>query len=112
MRKMEENAEITHPADPNCQPPVIRVTSTNIALVRKLRMSVIARAVTYTGVSFCKTGFRKQAMTTKMFPRKPARPITVHKVDSKTTRSKLRGGRSNDGIVLCFVFENLQTKSP
>ena len=75
-------------------------------------MSVIARAVTYTGVSFRKTGFRKQAMSTKMFPRKPARPITVHKVDSKTARSKLRGGRFNEGIVLCFVFENLRTKNP
>lgn len=112
MRKMEENAEITHPVDPNCQPPVIRVTSTNIALVRKLRMSVIARAVTYTGVSFRKTGFRKPAMSTKMFPRKPARPITVHKVDSTTTHSTLRGGRSSDGIDLRFVFENLKTKNP
>ena len=43
----------------------------------------MARAVRYTGVSFRKTGFPKQAMSTKMFPRKPAKPITVHKVDSE-----------------------------
>ena len=57
-RKIEENAPTKQPASPNCQPPVISVTSTNIPLVRKLRMSVIARATMYMGVIFRKTGFR------------------------------------------------------
>lgn len=46
------------PLSPNRQLPVISVTPTNTALVQQLRMSLIARAMIYTGVSLRKTGLR------------------------------------------------------
>lgn len=100
IRKITKNPHTKQPAAPNCQLPVTRVTPTNTPLVKKLRMSLIAKAMMYTGVSFRRNGFRIKATHTMIFPKKPAAARTVQERDSRTTRSILRGGSSNEYITL------------
>ena len=92
------------PLSPNRQLPVISVTPTNTALVQQLRMSLIARAIMYTGVSRRKTGLRKNATHTRMLPSKAAMAITVQEKDSITICTTLRDGSSNDCIIRQIVF--------
>ena len=105
IRKRTENPQRKQPVLPNCHSPVYRVTAIKMPLVTKLRMSLIARAIMYTGVNFRKSGFRKKAANTNMFPRKPAMAKIVQEVDSKLTRARLREGSSNDDILFAICFE-------
>ena len=85
----------------------MRVTPTNTPQVEKLRMSLIARAMIYTGVNLRKTELRKKAAHTRILPSKPAVARTVQEKDSRTTRSTVRGGSWNDYIAPWFFSSRL-----